>query len=139
MGATGAAFGFSIIVRPSNVLVRFQLTVEPIPNRCQTRAYPELALPVLGLDAAFSSFINYLHSGAVAGNAFLTEYPDVFAGLFFLVVGILVIALLIAAAVVLLPAILIAAFVWFLTGSFLFAGISFLVVAVLWLAVIAED
>ena len=93
----------------------------------------------MGLDAAFSSFINYLHGGAVAGNAFLTGYPDVFAGLFFLVVGILVIALLIAAAVVPLPAILIAAFVWFLTGSFLFAGISFLVVAVLWLAVIAED
>jgi hypothetical protein len=87
----------------------------------------------------FPAFTNYLHSGAIAGHAFLTGYPDIFGGLVFLVVGILVIALLIAAAVVLLPAIIIAAFVWFLTGSFLFTGISFLIVAVLWLAAIAED
>jgi len=86
----------------------------------------------------FSGFIRYLHSGAIAGHAFLAGYPDIFGCLVFLIVGILVIALLIAAAVVLLPAIIIATFVWFLTGSFLFAGISFLVVAVLWLAAIAE-
>ena len=73
------------------------------------------------------------------GHAFLTDYPDIFGGLVFLIVGILVIALLITAAAVLLPAIIIAAFLWFLTGSFLFAGVSFLVVAVVCLAAIVDD
>jgi hypothetical protein len=65
--------------------------------------------------------------------------PDLFGGILLLMAGILIIAVIIAAAVALLPAIIAAGIVWFLTGSLFLAGIAFLLVAIVWLAAIADD
>jgi hypothetical protein len=65
--------------------------------------------------------------------------PDLFGGIILLAAGLLIIAVIIAAAIALLPAIIAAGIVWFLTGSLFLAGIAFLLVAVVWLAAMADD
>lgn len=69
----------------------------------------------------------------------LTGFADLFGGVVLFIVGIAVIVLIVAAAIVLLPAIVVAALVWFLTGSFFYAGIAFLAVALLSVIAIAGD
>jgi membrane-associated HD superfamily phosphohydrolase len=59
---------------------------------------------------------------------------DLIGGFIPLVIGILIIILVVGLAIIVLPAIIVAAVVWFLTGSFFYAGIAFLVVAVVSIA-----
>jgi hypothetical protein len=93
---------------------------------------------MIPLDALlFSLFHSF--SNASPSLAILSGLPDYFGGIVVLVIGLLIIGLLIAAAIVLLPAIIVAALVWFITGSFFLAGIAFLVVAVVWLIAISDD
>ncbi|MHB1868343.1 MAG: hypothetical protein ACYCPP_05295 [Nitrososphaerales archaeon] len=66
----------------------------------------------------------------------LTGILDILVGLIVLIIGILIIVLVIGALIIFLPAIIVAAVVWFLTGSLLLAGIAFLIVAVISIAVV---
>ena len=66
----------------------------------------------------------------------LSGIADVLGGIILLVIGILIIVLLVSVAIVLLPAIIVAALVWFLTGSIFYAGIAFLIVAIISLIVV---
>ncbi len=66
----------------------------------------------------------------------LTGLEDILGGFIVLVVGILIIVLVVGVLIVFLPAIIVAAVVWFLTGSLFLAGIAFLVVAVISIAAI---
>ena len=79
------------------------------------------------------------YSPLLVGERLLNGAADLFGGIVLFVIGIAVIVLVVAAAIVLLPAIIVGAIIWFLTGSFLYAGIGFLVVAVLSIAVVADD
>lgn len=90
-------------------------------------------------DALLLSLIHAFPNASLllSGEAILSGLPDIFGGIILLVIGILIVAALIATAIVLLPAIIIGVLVWFLTGSFLFTGIAFLVVCVIWLAAIS--
>ena len=70
----------------------------------------------------------------INGVQIFSGITDLIMGAIPLVIGILVIILIVGAAIILLPAIIVGALIWFLTGSFFLAGIAFLVVAVLSLA-----
>ena len=85
-------------------------------------------------DIAILAFIQALafmpHLGILTGLA------DILGGFIVLIIGILIIVLVVGVLVVFLPAIIVAAVVWFLTGSLFLAGIAFLVVAVISIAAI---
>ena len=80
-----------------------------------------------------------LNTPIFAGEGFLNGLAGLFGGIILLVIGVLIIILVVAAAIVLLPAILVAALVWFVTGSFFLAGLSFLVVALISIFAMADD
>jgi hypothetical protein len=73
------------------------------------------------------------------GASFLNGMAGTFGGIILLVLGALIILVLVAAALVMLPAILVAALIWFITGSFFLAGIAFLAVAVISIFAMADD
>jgi hypothetical protein len=84
------------------------------------------------LDAFLLSIIQPLATAPLfIGERILNGLADLFGGIILLVIGLLVIVFIVAAVIVVLPAILVAALVWFVTGSFFYAGIAFLVVALI--------
>ncbi len=95
---------------------------------------------MVDLDALLFSWLihSFPNVSLFLGGRILNGLPDLFGGIVLLVIGLFVIVVLIAAALVLLPAIIVGAIVWFVTGSFFYAGIAFLVVAVVWLVAIAD-
>jgi hypothetical protein len=95
---------------------------------------------VVVLDALLVGLIQALaYTPLFIGERLLNGVADLFGGIILFIVGILVIAFIVAAAIAILPAIIVAVIVWFLTGSFLYAGIAFLVVALLCIVAIADD
>ena len=79
-----------------------------------------------------------------SGTYSLVSIPHVLGGIadFFgfvilLVIGILIIVLVVGLAIFLLPAIIVVAIVFFLTGSFFYAGIAFLIIALISLVALA--
>lgn len=73
------------------------------------------------------------------GERILNGLADVFGGIILLIIGVVIIVVVVAAAIVLLPAIILAALVWFVTGSVFYAGIVFLLVAVISVVAMAGD
>lgn len=73
------------------------------------------------------------------GERIVTGAVDLFGGIILVVIGILIMALVVAAAIVLIPAIAVAVVVWLLTGSVLHAGVAFLIVALLSIVAVADD
>jgi hypothetical protein len=92
------------------------------------------------LDALLFSVIQaHANTPLFVGERILTGIADLFGGMILVVVGVLVIALIIAAAIVPLPAIIVTVVIWFLTGSFFYAGIAFLAVALLGIVAVVDD
>ena len=92
------------------------------------------------LEALLLSIIQALATAPLfIGERILNGIFDLFGGIIFLVIGVLVIIFIVAAAIVVLPAILVAALVWIVTGSFFYAGIAFFVVALISIFAWADD
>ena len=90
-------------------------------------------------DAFLFSIVHSLpNTSLFFGERILTGIADIFGGIIFLVIGILIIVLLVSIAIFVLPAIIVAVVVWFLTGSFFYAGIAFLVVALISVVAMAK-